>query len=1421
MGRRNSDRRQEPTRALRAIGMRNENMKRMTRCGAWRKFSLMGLIILTSLAWSDDSRADGASYKFQHISVEQGLSQSSVFCLLQDSKGFMWFGTEDGLNRYNGFEFKVYGHDSQDPNSLSDTWVRALCEDRSGTLWIGTRYGGLNRFNRESESFASYRHDPNNQNSLSNDYVSSIYEDQSGLLWIGTRGGGLDKLDRKTDTFTHYKNDRANPYSLSDDAVTSIYEDRSGTLWIGTVEGGLDKFDRQTERFISYRHELADQTSLSDNFVFTIYEDPGGALWIGTIGGGLNKFDRATGAFTHYRHKPADANSLSNDNVRALHEDTSGALWIGTQGGGLDKFDRQKGRFTHYRKIPANPDSLSNNYIFSIYEDRSGMFWVGTDGGGACNFNPEAKFMTYRSDPSDPYSLGNNLVQSICEDKAGTLWIGTVDDGLDKLDRETERFTHYKPNAADPYSLSGQNVSAILEDKSGALWVGTDSGGLSKFDRERQKFTHYRHNDADPHSLSGDEITSVFEDRAGVLWVGTGSEGLNKFNSKTAAFTHYVSIPDNPNSLSSNSISEIYEDRGGALWIGTRLGLNRFSRETETFTRYSNDPSDPSSLSNNYVSSIYEDEAGGLWIGTKYGLNYFDRNNGAFTHFREKDGLPSNTINDLLSDRHGNLWISTNKGLSKFDPQNNTFRNYDRHDGLQGDEFNSGAAFRTPRGEMFFGGVNGFTRFYPDSVKDSSFNPPIIITGIKKDNVPIDSNKAIATGSEIDVSYKGQLSFEFAALDFANPSRNLYAYRLDGFDKDWVYCGTKRAAFYTNLDGGDYVFRVKGTNSDGIWNEQGTSIKIHVGSAPWTYRVLNFAMTLRPTTWWAYILYGLALTASVIGYVRFRTASQARRMRVLDALVAKRTKQLKSKNAELETAQTALKEAKEVAEAANQAKSTFLANMSHELRTPLNAVIGYSEMLQEEAEDLGQESFVPDLKKINAAGKHLLDLINSILDLSKIEAGKMDLFLESFDISSMVQEVVSVMQPLVARKANTLQVNCQVDIGSMLGDLTKVRQVLFNLLSNASKFTENGVIALDIERKESQQGEWILFAVKDSGIGMTDDQMNALFQPFMQADPSTTRQFGGTGLGLAITRRFCELMGGDIAVESELNKGSRFTVRLPVKVSKVEPPPAQSSISEVAPLADAAGTVLVIDDDPAVLDLMTRFLSKEGFRVETTSDGEQGLTLARQVHPDVITLDVVMPKVDGWSVLSAIKADPELAHIPVIMLTIVDNKNIGYALGAADYMTKPIDRERLAGILRRYQKDAQPGRVLVIEDDESLRTLIRVVLEREGWTVSEAANGKEGLERVSESPPALILLDLMMPEMDGFEFVEELHRRNEWRAIPVLVITAKDITEEDRQRLHGYVERILEKGAYSREELLSEVRDLMISRIRERSVARK
>ena len=564
----------------------------------------------------------------------------------------------------------------------------------------------------------------------------------------------------------------------------------------------------------------------------------------------------------------------------------------------------------------------------------------------------------------------------------------------------------------------------------------------------------------------------------------------------------------------------------------------------------------------------------------------------------------------------------------------------------------------------------------------------------------------------------------------------------------------------------------------------------------------------------------------MLGQIQARDEQLRRHRDDLEREVAERT-------AELVQAKERAEAARKTADAASQTKSAFLANMSHELRTPLNAVIGYSEMLQEEAADLGQTRLIPDLQKIHGAGKHLLGLINDILDLSKVEAGKMTLYLEEFAVDKLVGEVACTVQPLVTKNGNRLELLCPADIGTMRADMTKVRQTLFNLLSNASKFTEKGVIKLEVQKVTTNQCSiirhqsgtpalsdslntdhcpLITFRVTDTGIGITSEQIGRLFEAFSQADASTTRKFGGTGLGLAISRKFCQLMGGDIAVASQPGQGSTFTVTLPAR--SAEPAPEMVA----APAADSTSKsergnrkpiVLVIDDDTAVRDLMHRALSKDGYRVEVAADGRTGLEMAQRLQPSVITLDVMMPSMDGWAVLTALKADPATAGIPVVMLTMVDDKNMGFALGAADYFTKPIDWERLAGVLHKHHQPAVNETVLVVEDDERMREMLRRTLQKEGWKIREAANGRLGLEELSRGVPGMILLDLMMPDLDGFGFMQELRRRPDCAQVPVIVITAKDLTAEDHRRLSGEVARILGKDSASREQLVAEVRTLL------------
>ncbi len=856
----------------------------------------------------------GQRIKFEHISLEHGLSQSSVLCILQDSKGFMWFGTRDGLNKYDGYDFVVYRHDPEDPHSLGGNAVWAIYEDRAGVLWIGTDGGGLDKFDRESTpgagggQFIHYRNDPDDPNSLSHDNVKVIYEDRLGMLWIGTGGGGLDRFDRQTEEFVHYRNDPNDPHSLSHDFVTSIYEDQSGMLWVGTNGGGLNRFDREKEQFTRYQASpddphslrdsyevLADLNTLSHNNVRTIYEDRSGTLWIGT-GDGLDRFDRRTERFTHYQNDSIDPGSLSHNFVTSIYEDQLGVLWVGTNGGGLNRFDRENEQFVRYQADPDDPYSLSNDRVWSIYQDRSGILWVGTGGGGLDIFDRGTKkFAHYQTNLGDPHSLSHNNVTSFYQDRSGVLWIGTGGGGLNRFDRESGKFTHYQRDPGDSNSLSHNTVTSIYEDSFGVLWVGT-FGGLNRFERESGRFTHYQNDPHNPYSLSSNNVRSIYEDRSGVLWVGT-NRGLNRFVRTTERFIRYQNDPTDPDSLSHDNVLSIYEDRSGVLWIGTfGGGLDEFDRENGIFIHHQNDPDDHSSLSDNKVASIYEDQSGVLWVGTYGGgLNKFNREEKTFTHYRySENGLPSDVVygileEDVSSDGDGRrLWLSTNNGLSKFDPQTETFRNYDVSDGLQSNQFNGGACYKSDGGEMFFGGVNGFNAFYPDRIRDNPYIPPIVLTSLTQDGEDVDIDKAVESVTEVTFHWPNNFfEFEFAALSYSQPEKNRYAYMLEGFEQDWHYIGTRRFGQYTNLPGGTYTLRVKGSNNDGVWNEEGVAVTITVVPPFWR-------------TWVFRGIVALLLLGGVAGGYRLRVRRIQARSRELETLVAQRTREIEQRRQELE-----------------------------------------------------------------------------------------------------------------------------------------------------------------------------------------------------------------------------------------------------------------------------------------------------------------------------------------------------------------------------------------------------------------------------------------------------------------------------------------------------------------------------------------
>lgn len=821
---------------------------------------------------------EGESLKFRRLAPEQGLSQSSVNAIAQDSQGYLWFGTQDGLNRYDGYTFKVYRYNPSDAASLSDNYIWRLLVDRQGTLWIGTYSGGLNRYDPARDNFLIYRHDPRDSTSLPGNNVSALYQDRSGVLWVGTWAGGLSRLDTAGNKFVNYYHDPQDSTSLIHHSVGAILEDAGGDLWVGTWNGlsRLRQADRERGRFTHYRPAPG---GLPHPAVWTLYEDPAnpGEIWIGTYGGGICRFRKDSGKFMPFppdRGKPA---ASPGKLITSLWKDRSGNLWIGAYDEGLSRYQPAEERLERYRHNPAGSLSLSSNEVLSLLEDRSGALWIGTGNGLSIYDRRREDFILYHYRSGDPRGLSHNKVRAVWEDRSGGLWVGTKGDGLNYRAPGSGHFQVFRHDPNNRYSLSDDRITCIYERRNGELWIGTEDGGLNRYDPRRGRFERFRHREGQPASLSHNSIMALCEDRDGNFWIGTSGGGLNRYQPQRQDFAHYTSDPNTANSLSGNWIWALYEDREGALWVGTwGRGVTRFDPENGRFTRYLHDPADSLSLSNNTVWSITEDPRGNLWMGTwGGGLNLFERTKERFYHLTEQDGLPNNVVYGILPDSSGSLWISTNQGLARLSwkysgnegafggkiadlKRNLQIEKYDVSDGLQGNEFNQGAFGKGKSGILYFGGINGLNAFYPERIHQNRFIPPVVITTFRVFEKPLEVYQAIRRGECLTFPYtENYFSFEYAALDFTAPRKNQYAYILEGLNEDWIYAGARRFVSYTHLDPGDYIFRAKGSNSDGIWNDHGVSLRIRITPPFWA-------------TWWFRALLAAALGVTVYGIYRYR-----------------------------------------------------------------------------------------------------------------------------------------------------------------------------------------------------------------------------------------------------------------------------------------------------------------------------------------------------------------------------------------------------------------------------------------------------------------------------------------------------------------------------------------------------------------------
>lgn len=816
------------------------------------------------------------TFQFEKISVEQGLSQSTVYSITQDEQGFIWIGTQDGLDKYDGYQFITFQYDPHKINSISNSSVSYLLKDSKNKLWVGTWGGGLNLYKPERNSFETFPIDIDEKGSIGGSRISFIHESKKGIIWVGTAGGGLNKLLTGSKTFKSFNTANS---KISNNRIWGIAEDSNGILWIGT-ENGLDKFNPVTETFYNYKSVPNSRESLCFDRVRCVMVENNGMIWAGTEKG-LSRLNPLTGKFTNFLSSFSNPKSTGSEIINTIFEDTDGNIWIGTYGGGLNLFNRKTNTFYKYKNDPATTGSISSNDVRSIFQDRSGNIWIGTRGGGINKFNLKYKsFEHLKSSPFNSTSISNNNIRSIYEDKSGTLWIGTSEGGLNRIDGKTKNVTRYFASGLN--SISNNRVTAIYPGKNGELWITTEAG-LNKFNPTTGLFKFYKHDSKNPMSISHDQLVSITEDKEGNLWVGSYGGGVNILSSTTGGFLNLKNDPTNSNSISGNEVLSLLADKRGLIWIGTSDGLNLFDPQTKSITRYKNEPGNKTTISNNTIWSLAE-TGNGVWIGTAYGLNFYNFSNKKFSFFTEKDGLPNNVIYGIVPDDFGNIWCSTNKGLSRFNPSNKKFTNYNTYDGIQSNIFNLGAYHKGASGKIYFGGINGVTAFYPDKIKINTNIPKVVITGFHLFNRETEESDStyylhrIITKNRIKLSNNENFfTIEFAALDYRNPIKNQFMYKMEGVDVDWVKAGTKHYATYTNLDPGEYIFRVKASNNDGIWNEEGLTIYITITPPFWQ-------------TWWFISLIVLLIGGMIWMFHNWRVNEFERREAELEGYLKQKEK---------------------------------------------------------------------------------------------------------------------------------------------------------------------------------------------------------------------------------------------------------------------------------------------------------------------------------------------------------------------------------------------------------------------------------------------------------------------------------------------------------------------------------------------------
>lgn len=1203
----------------------------------FRVFAIIGFFVFNPnhIIYSQQAYSN---QKFVHYSTSNGLSSRCQFNIVQDKEGFIWIGTTDGLNRFDGYEFKIYRNIPGDSTSIGSN-EGSVFIDSYGTLLINT-YSGLYRYNKDHDNFSSVK---TNKGEIMVS-ITCFTEDKFRRIWIGSHFG-LFLYDpvKKYLIKTFYFEPGNTEKMIASNQIRSLYTDGE-SVWIGYGSGIFSEVNAKSLEFKHYKLPIESKSS-SDNFINSLCVN-GDSLWISTWGKGIWIFNKS-------KHICTSFSGLKSAFVNALCKDRNNNIWIGTDSEGLVYYDKEKKNTTFYVHNNNNSNSLSDNCISNIFIDRQNNLWLCSKNGDVNYFRNDNPFHFWFYDPGNNNELSKKNIKSVFETDDQNLWVGFQNGGLDiiNLKNKSKRFIN-------GHNLGNNTVLTIYKDWDNDIWLGTYKGGLKKYNRATGDFITYLNNPKDSSSLSVNDIRKIAEDSKGNLWIATQGGGLNKFNKNTGKvrrfLVNYRDFSISP--ITSDWLGTLLCDKHDNIWTGSGSGASFLSNNYKKSIHFRNNPEDSNSLSNNFVNVIFEDSEGTIWLGTNNGLNHYNPKNNNFTRYTVKDGLCNNYILGIVEDNNKNLWIGTNKGLSMLSVINGKIKNYTRDDGLITDEFNIGACFKNSRGELYFGGLEGLLTFNPENIKTNNFVPPVYITDFKLFNQSVTNyknndfslNKPINQCKEIVLNHSQNIfGFKFVALNYLNQQKNLYSYKLEGFDKNWSVPGDKREVTYTNLDHGTYIFRVKACNNDGIWNETGASIKIIIKPPFWK-------------TYWAKLFYLIFIIylLYLFRYLILRDANYKRKLEIEKLEIEK----LQEMDAQ---------------------KMRFFSNISHEFRTPLTLIIGPMDKL---LRAIKEENYQADLQIIQRNAKRLLRLINQLMDFRKIEVAGLEINYSKADIIKFVTDLSNVFLYEGAQRNIRFSINTEIKELYVYFDRDKLDKILYNLLSNAYKYTlENGSISVSIVASDNK----LNITVEDNGCGIPYNDQTKIFQRFYQVEGTGST---GTGIGLALTNELVQLLGGSISVESEPGKGSSFIVMIPL-IQNLDTPQQEKEDFVIEDVLNAASgnpyfkdetfsaqekelPILLIVEDNADMRHYIRSEFNETHHIMEADEGIAGFEKAITEIPDLIISDIMMPGMDGVEFCEKIKTDERTSHIPLILLTALSSDEhaiAGLKCGADDYLIKPFN----------------------------------------------------------------------------------------------------------------------------------------------------